>query len=304
MISGTTVSKLSQLRFSEHSKKLEKKHFELLMFNHKRFKPTSPNVRWRDEIENQVHSLMTEGELIEQDRHDIQPLMNQVPQEPKAFMEWFLELRNTGPGQGDPLFPWLAKSATLDQMKYFLRQEVAGEAGFEDLTALTQLKMPSRIKLELARNYWDEMGRGNERGMHGPLLSKLATELQINGKDGEPLLAETIALANLMIGMAANRRFAYHSLGALGVIELTAPDRAKYVYQGLKRLGVSSEGQRYYLLHSTLDVKHSLAWNDEVIEPLILENAELGKWIAEGALMRLNAGARCFARYRQVLWEE
>lgn len=217
-------------------------------------------------------------------------------------MEWFQELRNTGPGQNDPLFPWLAECATLDQMKYFLRQEVAGEAGFEDLTALTQLKMPTRIKLELARNYWDEMGRGDEKRMHGPMLSLLSEELGIKRGAKEVLVTETVALANLMIGMATNRRYAYHSLGALGVIEMTAPDRAKHVYQGLKRLGVSQGAQRYFLLHSTLDIKHSQAWNKEVIEPLVKENPTLGTWIAEGAFMRLNAGARCFERYRKVLW--
>ena len=49
----------------------------------------------------------------------------------------------------------------MDQMRWFLTQEVAGEAGFDDLAALTQVKMPQQAKLEIARNYWDEMGRGN-----------------------------------------------------------------------------------------------------------------------------------------------
>ena len=49
--------------------------------------------------------------------------------------------RSSGPGQGDPLFPWLATSANLEQMTWFVLQEVAGEAGFEDLLALTQIKV-------------------------------------------------------------------------------------------------------------------------------------------------------------------
>ena len=50
-------------------------------------------------------------------------------------------------------------------MRWFLTQEAAGEAGFDDLVAMTQVKLPARAKLELARNYWDEMGRG-ARGRH------------------------------------------------------------------------------------------------------------------------------------------
>ena len=57
----------------------------------------------------------------------------------------------------------------------------------------------------------------------------------------------------------------------------------------------------YFDLHATLDVKHSLAWNSEVIAPLIELDPRVAPWIAEGALMRLNAGARCFRRYRAQL---
>ena len=85
------------------------------------------------------------------------------------FIDWFEELRETGPGQGDPLFPWIAEVATREEMLWFLTQEVAGEAGFDDLLAITQVKMPVTAKLEMARNYWDEMGRGKDTAMHGPL---------------------------------------------------------------------------------------------------------------------------------------
>ena len=67
-------------------------------------------------------------------------------------------------------------------MLWFLTQEVAGEAGFDDLLALTQVKMPVTAKLEMARNYWDEMGRGRETAMHGPLLERLASYLEIDAQ--------------------------------------------------------------------------------------------------------------------------
>ncbi len=104
-----------------------------------------------------------------------------------------------------------------------------------------------------------------------------------------------------MVALAANRRFAYHSIGCLGVVELTAPERARAVYEGLKRLGISPAGQRYYLLHSTLDVQHSIAWNRDALRPLVRSHPQCAIAIAEGALMRLSAGARCFARYRREL---
>src|SRR3546814_13452885 len=86
-----------------------------------------------------------------------------APTEAGDFLAWFEGLRETGPGQGDPLFPWLASHASKEELRWFFEQEAAGEAGFDDLVAMTQVKMPVQAKLELARNYWDEMGRGNRK---------------------------------------------------------------------------------------------------------------------------------------------
>jgi hypothetical protein len=187
-------------------------------------------------------------------------------------------------------------------MRWFLHQEVAGEAGFEDLVALTQLKLSERPKLELARNYWDEMGRGNAGGMHGPMLARLAEDLSLSELDGVfEIVWESLALGNIMMGLAANRRYAYHSLGALGAIELTAPSRATCVNAGLKRLAIAPTARHYFALHSTLDIKHSQAWNAEVLWPVVAAEPHVAHAIAEGALLRLHAGQRCFERYRREL---
>jgi hypothetical protein len=161
--------------------------------------------------------------------------------------------------------------------------------------------MPVRAKLEFARNYWDEMGRGREPAMHGPLLAQLARSLDV---DAEPkgIVWEALALGNLLVALALDRRYAYHSAGALGAIELTAPTRVAYVDRGLQRLGIPKSLRRYFTLHATLDVKHSQAWNQEVLFTLVAEEPRAARAIAEGALMRLNAGARCFERYRRELW--
>ena len=52
-----------------------------------------------------------------------------------------------------------------------------------------------------------------------------------------------------------------------------------------------------------LDVKHSEAWNREALFPLVQEDPRRATAIAEGALIRLTCGKRCFERYRAYLWE-
>jgi hypothetical protein len=265
-----------------------------------RLAPASPKADWRSDLEEELALRAIELGWIEEQRALIAPIANRAPRDAAQFVAWFEQLRDFGPGQHDPLFPWLAEHATLHQLRWFLRQEVAGEAGFEDLVAMTQLRLPDRPKLELARNYWDEMGRGKPGGMHGPMLAKLAGDLEL-AQLPDDIVWESRALGNLLCGLAANRQYTYQSIGALGVIELTAPGRAELVNKGLKRLGVKTGTRQYYALHATLDVKHSAAWNREVMKPLVASNPELAPLIAEGALLRLEAGARCFERYREEL---
>ena len=275
-------------------------HRQLAAFNAARFSPGLPHPGWKDKIAEQAALLLKEGHWLEQRRAEVAARAAEAPQDADGFVAWFEGLEHTGPGQDDPLFPWLAEQATLEEMRWFLTQEVAGEAGFDDLTAVTQMRLPVRAKLELARNYWDEMGRGNAKGMHGPMLEHLAMRLGLHPAV-ETTVWEALALANTMAGLAASRRYAYQSVGALGVIEQTAPGRAKLVGIGLKRLGVSGKDRHYFDLHSVLDIKHSAAWNAEAAWPLVAEDPSRAPALAEGALMRLECGAACFRRYRAVL---
>src|SRR3954471_22842862 len=172
-------------------------HLALSRFAHERLEPSLP-----DRPPRPRHALRDEElKFVERERAAVAHRAREAPAEPDAFVRWFEDLRDTGPGQGDPLFPWLAQSASLPQMKWFLAQEVAGEAGFDDLVALTQVKMPARAKLELARNYWDEMGRGQAAGMHGPMLSDLARALGVRA-DPATTVWEALALANLLVALA------------------------------------------------------------------------------------------------------
>jgi heme oxygenase-like protein len=275
-------------------------HRELAYFNRGRLSPGFAHPYWRSALQDELQLREREGYFVEAERQKVQPLLTDIPEQADAFVSWFEQLKHDGPGQGDPLFPWLANKATYEQMRWFLHQEVAGEAGFDDLVALTQVKMPVVAKLELARNYWDEMGRGNESGMHGPMLSRLAAAFGV-APTPETTVWEALALGNLMSTLAANRRYAYQSIGALGAIELTAPTRAGHVATALRRLGMDGKARVYFELHATLDVRHSEAWNREVIHSLVAENPDTALPIAEGAMLRLTAGARCFHRYRREL---
>ena len=274
---------------------------QLAHWNHERLAPRLPGADWRDELEREHEMRWIEMSFLETLRADIAAEAAAVPTDADGFIAWFEGLEATGPGQHDMLFPWIADHANLDEMRWFLTQEAAGEAGFDDLVAYTQVKLPEQAKLELARNYWDEMGRGNPKGMHGPMLDHLVETLALNPRV-DTTLWESLAVANAMTAMATTRRYAWHAVGALGVIELTAPGRSACTAAGLRRLGFSGKERRYFDLHAVLDVKHSADWNREALRPLVEEDPRRATAIAEGALIRLKCGERCFARYREMLW--
>jgi hypothetical protein len=271
-------------------------HQSLASVNRRRFAPMALATAGF-EIENEYRAKTIEAELVETARAAVRDRAAEAPREPSAFIHWFERLEQDGPGQGDPLFPWLREGASLSDFRWFLANEIAGEAGFDDLLAYVQVRMPERVKLELARNYWDEMGRGNAKGMHGPMLGRLAEHLQVR-RQIETTVWPALALANTMIALATNRRYAYQALGALGAIELTAPGRSTYVAAGLRRLGVPTKARHYFELHAILDREHSKAWNREVLFPLVEMDSRLARPLAEGALMRLQCGAQCFEAYR------
>ena len=299
MFGGERLSRLGV--FSPRFPDAEALHRGLAHWNHERLAPAEPGEDWRRELDENARMLRLEGEFVEAFRAQVAPLVADTPTDPEGFIAWFEALKEHGSGQWDPLFDWLEGEASLDDLKWFLTQEAAGEAGFDDLVAMTQVKVPDRAKLELARNYWDEMGRGSARGMHGPMLSRTTATLGLTPTiDGT--LWQSLCLANTMTAFATTRRYVWQSIGALGVVELTAPTRVACVDAGLKRVGVSPEARKYFALHAQLDIEHSKAWNAEALIPLVTEDPARARFIAEGAVMRLICGEQCFDTYRAHLW--
>jgi hypothetical protein len=299
MFAGLRLSTLG--RFTPEYPDAEALHLGFAKWNRRRLAVQTPGPDWQVQLNEDQRMLRLEGAFVEAFRNHVADLVADVPTDADGFIAWFEALKESGPGQWDPLFAWLEADARLEQMKWFLTQEAAGEAGFDDLVAMTQVKLPARPKLELARNYWDEMGRGSAGGMHGPMLDRTVQGLGLHPTiDGT--LWQSLCLANTMTALATTRRYVYQSIGALGAVELTAPTRVACVDGGLKRLGCAPEQRKYFALHAHLDVEHSAAWNAEALAPLVSATPSCAKYLAEGALMRLICGEQCFETYRAHLW--
>ena len=131
-----------------------------------------------------------EGEFLDALRVEVLDEAADAPTDPDGFIAWFEALRDRGPGQQDPLFPWLAEAADRSQMRWFLGQEAAGEAGFEDLLAYTQVRMPARAKLAFRAQLLGRDGRatpGHARADARRADRRLGLEAEIDSTVWESL---------------------------------------------------------------------------------------------------------------------
>jgi hypothetical protein len=278
---------------------LEPLHRRLAEFNRLRLAPALDVTNWVQELRQEAELRMVEGHFIEAERAQVREAASRAPSQPSDFVGWLDSLREAATAQSNPFFQWLAERATHSEMSWFLAQELAGGDGLEDLLALVQVKQPWRAKIEMARNYWDEMGQGNATATGARLLEQLGYDLHM---DSTQLPAwESLARSNLMLGLATNRRYAFQALGALAILEMTTATPSAHLNAGLRRLGFSGASCGYFEAREKLSPLRSHAWNQGVILPLVAQDSRSASAIAEGALMRLVADARCLRCYRRAL---
>jgi len=262
---------------------LERLHRALARWNVRRLRPEHPTRRWRDEIEEDLRMRSLEGEWIEAERAALRPWSREVPRSSAAFLRWFEALVDDGPASPGSMLDPLAERATLDQARWWMHQELAAEAGLPALVSLTRVRMP---------------------GLPGIAPAAAAAETRRLVRLGEALgsgsqpdaVWESLAVSNLAVALALNRRYAWHAVGALGAVALTAPIRAERVSLALRRLGLDAAEHDVSGEHDQTG-----AWMREVLAPLVEEDPDRAPLIAEGALLRLRAAARCARRCRSDL---
>src|SRR5205085_2458693 len=100
----------------------------LAHWNHRRLEPGFPDDQ--DERAPAVDPEMfrLETQLLETLRSEVRSAVAAAPREASPFVKWFESLKSSGPGQHDPLFTWLAEEASMQEMRWYLEQEAAGEA--------------------------------------------------------------------------------------------------------------------------------------------------------------------------------
>ncbi|MCU1602046.1 MAG: hypothetical protein JWO22_2755 [Frankiales bacterium] len=192
------------------------------------------------------------------------------------------------------VYTWLARSATWEDLVRFLAVEGGPDAGFDDLVALCQVGLSGSAKLELARNYWDEMGNGEPSRVHTVLHDDLVAASGICRVPEDEMPTEALERAALNGLLATNRYLQPELVGALGMTELQAGPRCRRVVQALERLGAPEDCFPFYREHAEVDPRHGHDWVENAVKPLVATHPEWGRRIVRGAAWRAETNRRFF----------
>jgi hypothetical protein len=211
-----------------------------------------------------------------------------VPTDPEGFSRWFADTMDRHPAPDHPVYEFLEHKATLRGFRYFIAQECTVDAEFADLIAMTQLGAEPSWKLEMAHNYWDEMGAGDPSKNHAAHFSRAAELMELPSGGQMSLLSGALACGSMLTLLAMNRCLNIQSIGALAATELAVPRRFTQVARGGRRLGVPAAVVDYYAMHVEGAEKHAEGWMTNVVAPLIRKSPRHASALAEGVLLRLN----------------
>ena len=197
-----------------------------------------------------------------------------------------------------PAYRWLAAEATWPEVVDFLALEGGPDGGFDDLVALCQVGLAGSAKLELATNYWDEMGQGESAGVHTRLYDDLVEAIEMPHHPRTEL--PTAALERGALGglLATNRWLQPEMIGALGLLELQAGPRCRLVLKAFDRLGAPPGAYPFYVEHAEVDPRHGQDWMDKAIEPLAAQYPAWGPRMVKGAWWRASINLAFFAAAR------
>lgn len=211
-----------------------------------------------------------------------------------SFIDNFKKLIKNHDAFNHPFYKdFLRNNATEEDFAYYLTQESALDPRFDDILALLQIGLEANCKMELASNYWDEMGNGKLNMVHSTLFSQILSSIDIKKySTSEDLLLHTKLSSNISSCLALEKRNFYKALGYFGVIEYMTPHRFQLMVKGWERLGLPKKGIEYHKLHIKVDVIHGSNWFKNLIVPFVLKDDKIALEIIQGALIRLNTSKR------------
>ncbi|MCQ6248637.1 iron-containing redox enzyme family protein [Streptomyces samsunensis] len=229
-------------------------------------------------------------------------LLSGYPTGGKEYVRWLKALIQDHPASTHPMYAeHLPTVATAEDIRFLLAQETSLDPRFDDILAVMQLGATGAEKMEIAANYWDEMGNGEFADVHTTLFSQCLTSIGVDQDYVEQnLLPIAKECGNISAGLALSRRHYLRAIGYYGVTEFLAPRRFRQLVTAWDRLGLPPEGKIYHDIHINIDAHHAAGWYKNVIGPVVERDPAAGREVALGTFVRLNTSAQYLDRVLEV----
>ena len=216
----------------------------------------------------------------------------QIPDTPEAFISFFKEYCASHPAATHKLFDYFKNEATREDIIQFFVHDCALNVRFYDLIVLSMLGLDHGPRVELARNLWDEVGRGVEENTHTTLFKRVLEYVNVEQRPDnflDVLDWQGLAGYNLYLYFGLHRKNYFRSIGNMAVTELQDPALYAKLLVGCKRVGLTDDrALAYYVEHITTDVEHGEGWLKNVMLPHLRADMSRAYEMLIGANMRLN----------------
>ncbi|GAA2999427.1 iron-containing redox enzyme family protein [Actinokineospora diospyrosa] len=244
-------------------------------------------------VVHEVMRLLEAATLAAEDDRIEPGILDQAPAQPKAYLSWLKGTARAHRVFKHPYYQDFIKDhATVDDLRNYVMQESVVDGRFDDLLAMMQVGTSGGAKMEIATNFWDEMGNGNQAEVHTHLFNKIFEVFEITSAELEAgLSANALLSGNLAVLLSRYRTFYAEAVGFLGMTEWLVPDRFVQVVKAWERLGLPDVGIVYHRLHITVDAQHAAGWFHNVVIPAASSPA-MRRGMMRGALWRLNSSCR------------
>ncbi len=220
-------------------------------------------------------------------------LFERMPSQPAAYLSWLKETARAHRVFKHPYYTeFIRDVADVEHLRTYMIQESVIDARFDDLLALMQVGTAGSAKMEIARNFWDEMGNGRADEVHTHLFNKIFEVFEVEPAElADSLTATALLSGNLAVMLCRYRAHYPEAVGFLGMTEWLVPDRFVQVVHAWRRLDLPPVGITYHDLHITVDSQHAAGWFHNIVKPAATA-AHMREGIARGTLWRLNSSAR------------
>lgn len=244
-------------------------------------------------VVHEVTRLLEDATVAAEDGWIEPGLLESAPTDPREYLSWLKAMARGHRVFKHPYYrEFIRNQATREDLRSYVIQESVVDGRFDDLLAMMQVGTSGEAKMEIANNFWDEMGNGNPAEVHTHLFNNIFEVFDITQEElDESLTANALLSGNLAVMVARYRRLYPEAVGLLGMTEWLVPDRFVQVVNAWERLGLPEVGIVYHRLHITIDSQHAAGWFHNVVVPAATSEF-MRRGIARGTLWRLNSSAR------------